>query len=92
MSTEKQRQIEQRAYALWQAEGRPDGKHEEHWHRAAHEVEAEERVVGEAEKPGRRQSTRRAGRGPGALRRKEGNARKPSRSSGRQSGTNLVNR
>jgi len=62
MSTEKQRQIEQRAYALWQAEGRPDGKHEEHWRRAAHEVEAEERVVGEAEKAGPRQSSGRAGR------------------------------
>ena len=34
--------IEQRAYALWQAEGQPDGKHEEHWRRAAREIEAEE--------------------------------------------------
>jgi Protein of unknown function (DUF2934) len=42
MSSEKQMRIERRAYALWQAEGQPHGKHEEHWQRAAHEVEAEE--------------------------------------------------
>jgi hypothetical protein len=42
MITEKQRRIEQRAYALWEAEGQPQGRHEEHWHRAAREVEAED--------------------------------------------------
>jgi hypothetical protein len=42
MDTEKQRQIEQRAYALWEAEGQPQGRHEEHWYRAAREVEAQE--------------------------------------------------
>jgi Protein of unknown function (DUF2934) len=42
MSEDKQTRIEQRAYALWQMEGRPDGRHEEHWQRAAREIEAEE--------------------------------------------------
>jgi hypothetical protein len=42
MNPEKQRRIEQRAYALWQAEGQPHGQHEEHWRRAMHELEAEE--------------------------------------------------
>lgn len=42
MSGEKQTRIEQRAYALWQAEGQPDGRHEEHWQRAVREIEAEE--------------------------------------------------
>jgi hypothetical protein len=42
VSVEKHMRIEQRAYALWQAEGRPDGRHEEHWRRAALEIEAEE--------------------------------------------------
>jgi hypothetical protein len=42
VSAEKQMRIERRAYALWQAEGQPDGRHEEHWRRAALEVEAEE--------------------------------------------------
>jgi len=42
MNSERQRRIEQRAYALWEAEGQPPGKHEDHWHRAAREIEAEE--------------------------------------------------
>ena len=42
MNLDKQTLIEQRAYALWQREGRPHGRHEEHWHRATREVEAEE--------------------------------------------------
>jgi hypothetical protein len=42
MNSEKQRRVEERAYALWEAEGQLHGKHEEHWHRAAREVEAEE--------------------------------------------------
>lgn len=42
MNAEKHRRIEQRAYAFWQAEGGPEGKHEEHWHRALQEIEAEE--------------------------------------------------
>ena len=30
MNSEKQRLVEERAYALWEAEGRLHGKHEEH--------------------------------------------------------------
>jgi Protein of unknown function (DUF2934) len=44
MNAEMRQRIEQRAYALWQAEGQPHGKHEEHWQRAAREIEAEERT------------------------------------------------
>lgn len=42
MDQEKHQRIEQRAYALWQAEGQPEGRHEEHWQRAMRELEAEE--------------------------------------------------
>ena len=42
MNSEKQRRIKERAYALWEAEGQLHGRHEEHWHRAAREIEAEE--------------------------------------------------
>ena len=42
MDQEQHRRVEQRAYALWQAEGQPDGRHEEHWQRAVREVEVEE--------------------------------------------------
>jgi hypothetical protein len=34
--------IQERAYAIWEAEGRPHGKHDEHWHRAAQEIAHEE--------------------------------------------------
>ena len=40
MDAEKHEQIAKRAYALWQAEGQPDGRHEEHWYCAAREIEA----------------------------------------------------
>jgi hypothetical protein len=40
MDRKKHDQIAQRAYALWQAEGQPEGKHEEHWYRAAREIAA----------------------------------------------------
>jgi hypothetical protein len=42
MNSEKQRRIEERAYALWEDEGQPHGRHEEHWRCAAREIEAEE--------------------------------------------------
>ena len=42
MDPEKHRSIERRAYALWQTEGQPDGRHEDHWLRAIRELEAEE--------------------------------------------------
>jgi hypothetical protein len=49
VNTEKQKRIEQRAYLFWQTEGQPHGRHEEHWHRAARQIEAEE-TVGKAPK------------------------------------------
>jgi hypothetical protein len=41
MSLERERRIEQRAYALWEAEGYPHGKHEEHWLQAVSEIDAQ---------------------------------------------------
>jgi hypothetical protein len=29
--------VRQKAYDLWEKEGRPEGKHEDHWHRATRE-------------------------------------------------------
>ena len=40
MDREIHEQIAQRAYALWQVEGQPDGRHEEHWYRATREIAA----------------------------------------------------
>ncbi len=33
--------IREKAYAIWEREGRPDDRHEEHWARARREIEAE---------------------------------------------------
>jgi hypothetical protein len=35
--------IRRRAYALWEADGRPDGHDEEYWHRAERELHARKR-------------------------------------------------
>ncbi|WP_064685221.1 DUF2934 domain-containing protein [Rhizobium bangladeshense] len=32
--------IRKRAYSLWEKEGRPEGKHQDHWTRAEHELDA----------------------------------------------------
>jgi hypothetical protein len=42
MSSDREEKIRRRAYDLWEIEGRPEGRHHEHWERAAREVEAEE--------------------------------------------------
>lgn len=34
--------IKHRAYELWEADGRPDGKHEEHWNKATAEFHAKQ--------------------------------------------------
>jgi hypothetical protein len=34
MNDDREHQVRQRAYALWESEGRPEGQHDEHWHRA----------------------------------------------------------
>ena len=33
--------IRQRAHEIWEREGRPEGRHEEHWAQAHREIEAE---------------------------------------------------
>ena len=38
MGNDRDKLIERRAYAIWEREGRPDGKHDEHWQRASHEM------------------------------------------------------
>ena len=59
MNTEKQKRIEQRAYLFWEAEGQPHGRHEEHWHRAARQIETEEDAP-IAEKPRKGKAAARA--------------------------------
>ncbi|MGF7148080.1 hypothetical protein FHS96_001689 [Sphingomonas zeicaulis] len=41
MSNDRERRVRDRAYALWEREGRPSGRHDEHWFRASREIAAE---------------------------------------------------
>jgi hypothetical protein len=44
MDAKENDDVRKRAYALWESEGRPDGKHEEHWQRASEEQRGDVRV------------------------------------------------
>jgi hypothetical protein len=38
MSKEREDRVKTRAYAIWEREGRPEGRHEDHWHMASEEL------------------------------------------------------
>ena len=40
LSSTSHESISRRAYHLWEEAGRPDGRHEEHWHQAERDLEA----------------------------------------------------
>ena len=46
MDPETRERIRLRAYAIWEKEGRPHGKHLEHWERAERLIAAEELLAG----------------------------------------------
>ncbi|NAZ37207.1 DUF2934 domain-containing protein [Rubellimicrobium sp. CFH 75288] len=39
---DREERIRARAHAIWEREGCPDGRHEEHWRQATAEIDAEE--------------------------------------------------
>jgi hypothetical protein len=41
MATSRDDRVRERAQAIWEREGRPEGKHEEHWRRAIEEIDRE---------------------------------------------------
>ena len=43
MTTDRNARLQERAYHIWLEEGRPHGRHDEHWHRAERELIEEER-------------------------------------------------
>lgn len=45
---DREERVRQRAHEIWQREGGSHGRHDEHWHQAQREIEAEDAVVGEA--------------------------------------------
>ena len=46
MDPEIEEKVRARAYAIWEKEGRPHGKHLEHWERAKRLIAAEELLAG----------------------------------------------
>jgi hypothetical protein len=42
MPTYSEDQIREHAHTLWEKAGRPEGRHEEFWHQAKNELEADE--------------------------------------------------
>lgn len=41
MEGDREEQLRQRAYAIWEREGQPKGEHERHWAEAEREIEAD---------------------------------------------------
>jgi hypothetical protein len=39
VTRENEQKIRDRAYALWESEGRPEGRHGDHWHQATRELD-----------------------------------------------------
>ena len=50
MHEDRDQLIRERAYRIWERDGRPHGRDAEHWQQAASEIEAEERALA-AQKP-----------------------------------------
>lgn len=42
---DKHARISEKAYKIWEKEGRPSGRHEHHWDEAAREIEGEDAAV-----------------------------------------------
>jgi Protein of unknown function (DUF2934) len=55
-SSDREERIRQRAYKLWEEAGRPEGAAQDHWERAAQDLDREEAEIQRAdaagEKPG----------------------------------------
>ncbi|WP_352541121.1 MULTISPECIES: DUF2934 domain-containing protein [unclassified Mesorhizobium] len=49
--TDRQERIRQRAHAIWEQAGRPDGAHQQHWDQATAEIDAETAAPETASRP-----------------------------------------
>ena len=57
-ASDLQERIRERAQAIWEREGRPDGRHDEHWGQAENEINAEGDAAS-VERKGRKSSAKR---------------------------------
>jgi len=63
MADDRHERISQRAYAIWEREGRKNGNHERHWLQASDEIDAEDAAL--AGRPARKPAKpRKAATGP----------------------------
>lgn len=67
MNTDRDEQLRQRAYRIWEAEGRPDGMEADHWARAERELAVEEEGVVPAPAPPRRRKSTASGAAAGVV-------------------------
>jgi hypothetical protein len=51
MDRDEERRIRERAYEIWEREGRPVGRAEEHWRQAATEIAAETSAASPGQQP-----------------------------------------
>ncbi|MFT6533255.1 MAG: hypothetical protein ACJASC_002816 [Limimaricola cinnabarinus] len=65
MADDREERIRQRAYDLWQNEGAPEGRDQDHWHEAAAQIDAEEATDNDVA-PGTAAAAGLAGRSEGA--------------------------
>ena len=78
MSDDRDQQVKQRAYELWENEGRPSGRHDDHWDRARREIEERDQgresgvEAPSAESPAKRTAARRKPAGETAAPRSRG--------------------
>lgn len=52
MQEEREAVLRERAHAIWQREGEPHGRHEEHWHQAVRELDQESQAEPATDTPG----------------------------------------
>lgn len=51
--SDRETRVRERAHQLWEQEGRPDGRHSDHWERAAREIDAEDSALAAKKKASR---------------------------------------
>jgi hypothetical protein len=51
VTRENEQKIRDRAYTLWEKEGRPEGRHSDHWHQATRELGEVDHAIPEDETP-----------------------------------------
>ena len=44
MNKDKEDRIRVRAFEIWQKSGQPEGSHDDHWHQATREIDAEDGI------------------------------------------------